>query len=558
MRIKHFLSSFLLLFAVQSQAQNIQMLSNLSQQLGTSEYRLMESVEMGGNLYFTTWSTKGTELWQTNGRACNLIYQWKQAKFQYEYAVNKLYAYKNQLLFTGIDSMHGKELWTSDGTSAGTHLLKDLNPGVKNGFNPSPRLTSDRPNKNYYPFVPYNGKICFTAVDGAGNAHLWTTDGTEQGTVMLLPISPDPTLGLASEFGVMNQKFFLTALYSSQNFGAYVTDGTTSGTIPLIDGSIFQDFILHSGKMYFNQSSKSGLWCSDGTVPGTVKLGANLASSSDWVSLNNRLYFFNGANNQQFYSTDGTVGGTVKINDTISKPGTFQPIFQTLEQRIHFPVVFNGSIYFCNANQLWKSDGTAAGTQFFKNFEYDFSIDMFAAPQSLIATGNKMYFKAWNGARIELFETDGTAAGTKTIALPAPNYFETYIMKGGLPSAEFPNEEMMMFGKRLIFTEVYDTTVGKALYMIDVAPLSVKSSNANRAELLISPNPATSTLNIRYPENQFEQATVVDVTGRIVYHQTINKKGNDVLNLPVLTSGQYFVRLSGNGQSISAPAIIAR
>src|SRR5206468_4709268 len=35
----------------------------------------------------------------------------------------------NTLYFTADDGVHGRELWASDGTAAGTHLVKDVSPG---------------------------------------------------------------------------------------------------------------------------------------------------------------------------------------------------------------------------------------------------------------------------------------------------------------------------------------------------------------------------------------------------------------------------------------------
>src|SRR4051794_16591672 len=69
-----------------------------------------------------------------------------------------------KLLFSGFSRETGTELWTSDGTAAGTHVLKDLTPGADGTFVGQSLVVGNR--------------MFFTADDRSGHAGLWTTDGT--------------------------------------------------------------------------------------------------------------------------------------------------------------------------------------------------------------------------------------------------------------------------------------------------------------------------------------------------------------------------------------------
>src|SRR5205807_2023500 len=73
------------------------------------------------------------------------------------------------LFFVANDGTTGNELWKTDGTPAGTGLVKDIQAGVIGSW---PRkLTS------------FRGKLFFAADDGSG-IELWRSDGTQAGTVM--------------------------------------------------------------------------------------------------------------------------------------------------------------------------------------------------------------------------------------------------------------------------------------------------------------------------------------------------------------------------------------
>src|SRR5207249_11998666 len=92
------------------------------------------------------------------------------------------------LYFVGYDAVHGKELWVSDGTVAGTHLLVDINPGPADSFH-AVIETLDA----------VGGFLCFAADDGSHGIEPWRTDGTSLGTTLLSDVSPGPAS--SSPFG---------------------------------------------------------------------------------------------------------------------------------------------------------------------------------------------------------------------------------------------------------------------------------------------------------------------------------------------------------------------
>ena len=92
---------------------------------------------------------------------------WSETSTRRE-AAGYLVVLDNVLYFEAYRSASGYELWKSDGTEAGTVLVKDIREGTN----------SARPNNIYVA----NGSLLFRANDGVNGYELWTSDGTEGGT----------------------------------------------------------------------------------------------------------------------------------------------------------------------------------------------------------------------------------------------------------------------------------------------------------------------------------------------------------------------------------------
>jgi ELWxxDGT repeat protein len=83
--------------------------------------------------------------------------------------------------FSALDH-NGAELWRTDGTCTGTHIVKEINP-VGDAIGP------------YESAAVVGNTLFFTADDGVHGQELWKSDGTAVGTVMVSDINPEPRKG---------------------------------------------------------------------------------------------------------------------------------------------------------------------------------------------------------------------------------------------------------------------------------------------------------------------------------------------------------------------------
>ncbi|HET9221025.1 MAG TPA: ELWxxDGT repeat protein, partial [Roseiflexaceae bacterium] len=156
---------------------------------------------VNGTLFFVADDGKhGHELWTSDGTAASTLMVkdiipagW--CSYPY-YPMSWLMAVGNALFFVANDSVHDRELWTSDGTAAGTMMVKDINP---NG-------SSDPDDLRAVGDILY-----FSADDGIYGREFWTSDGTEAGTALFLDMYTGATGSGPRYFTAVGTSVFFSA-----------------------------------------------------------------------------------------------------------------------------------------------------------------------------------------------------------------------------------------------------------------------------------------------------------------------------------------------------------
>ena len=328
----------------------------------------------------------------------------------------------------------GQGNWKTDGTVAGTQPGRlSLIPGAPDAVISDPTVV--------------NGLLYFFArgpSDGKATG-LWKSDGTVAGTTEVATFNGPADLANAD--GTL---YFLDYDYAYLTTELWRSDGTAAGTVPLTGfgekGPSPTDLTGVGDRLYF--SYVNSLWTSDGTPAGTIRVPVNAPPPGNMVDFNGRL-FYSGAGS--LWESDGTAAGTYQVFT--------QPFLNVGRLQ-----VYDGSLYFGAGGYtpyaLWKTDGTAAGTAQVTAIPNGTS-----QPSLLTVANGTLYFSAGDSVHgVELWRSDGTATGTMLVKDIDPGPADGVTVKPA--NTAYLSPEMIAFDGKVFF-DATDRTHGVELWESD-------------------------------------------------------------------------------------------
>lgn len=592
---------------------------------GVTGSRPGEFVLLGSSLYFTAETAlQGRELWRTNGTSAgttivkDIVPGAGSSNTEYNY---NLFSNGSYLLFAANTTAAGNELWKSDGTNSGTILLEDINTGHSGADSSNPDN-----------FTVLNNIVLFTATDATHGNELWKTDGTPAGTVLVKDINlgtasstqvelfPGYFANIFLGFHIFNNRAYFNANDGTSSGEIWITDGTSGNTTLIKDfpaSGFSRPLLINAvnfpGKFIFpygDGTSRSELWQSDGTPAGTVLLKSFspttpgsaplifIPYSVDFINQTLTYPLFNGTKfffaagtsteGTELWASDGTFAGTNMVKDIY--PGTGDGIDFAKGDGSY---LYTASTFFFGASdgthgsELWQTDGTSVNTKLVADINPNAGD---ANPQLTFFVANgKVMFGATDGTPSDATITDLYVVDGTFMALPitlldftvAPKENDalltwstqqetnskSFTIQRGYDGLHFDNigsvnaKGTTYNVSKYSFTDEGIMNSGKPVvyYRLNVVDIDGKSALTKIISLKINGNSQWSVRLLSNPVKDFVslllsnvsgklQLSIRDMSGKIIYTKSMENT-NGQITLPVpLQSGMYLLEVDNNNE----------
>lgn len=296
------------------------------------------------------------------------------------------------------------DLWTSDGTAAGTKEFFDPRPGGRAGV-------SD--------LHGFQGGLVFTADSGTSGRELWTSDGSVAGTRLVADLSAGAKA--THVVAVTSTAVFLSA--DDGQTGRELYRWTGSGTptrlqVNLTATTTGVDDLKAEWRSDWASSHPQEVGIVGDTLIFSADNTLRTATQDTWGD----WYVAVSGNGRELWRV-GATGSPSLVRDITTQDvwGGPDPTASTDFGRGHAgTAVLAGSLYFVitvdGAAQLWRTDGTTAGTVASaaalpvpwdsQTLDWDFDV---------AAAGGRLYYASWSEATgyDGIHSTAGTGAGSR-------------------------------------------------------------------------------------------------------------------------------------------------
>jgi ELWxxDGT repeat protein len=385
---------------------------------------------VGGELLFAAEeATSGRELWKWSAGAVSLVRDLQPGAGGSNPSSLYPIPATGIAVFSACTSSDGCELWRSNGTSAGTFLLADLNPSGSS----SPST-----------FLWHTGlsRLFFSATDGTHGQELWEWQAGV--ATRLTDLASGANDASPKGLGELASKLVFTARDANPGTRLFAYDGTTVSQLKSLSTSGVPNSPRHTvewnNRVYFYESG--GGWSTDGTPAGTVKWGTVLSEPAFAIGGGRLLHGRIVAGERELWSIDPS---DVSATETAFASLSSDPRDFTWRGDLAFFSADDGVA----GRELWTTRGSAADTE---------RLDLEpgpagSTPEELTPFAGAIWFVATTSATgRELWHSDGTPGGTVAYELAAG-------ADGSQPS------ELAVVGEQL-FTVANLGTLGRQLVRI--------------------------------------------------------------------------------------------
>lgn len=504
--------------------------------------------ELNGKIYFAADDNiNGRELFVFDGNTTSLVKDINPG-FQSSNPFD-FYLVNNKIIFKAYTVEKGYELWITDGTENGTKIIKDINP-TGDAF-----MNDGRAYVRIGEFSQFNNELYFFANNGTNGMEPWKTDGTEAGTIMLRDINSGANPSFRSALDIRpkfvpykNELYFFAVKTGTENTATntemWKTNGTTSGTTLVSavnsiakEGTFYtSNLFTFNNLLYLNAEGRStrkrNLIKTDGTTAGT-KIVTELKNNTVVYPLKDKIYYLfddrQGAG-EEIWALDKD-DNTVLVKDIVEGSQGINPTnFYTHNDYLYFAIrnkTFQTELWRLSDTTepvfLYSKDSEAGTSSIEDYFDY--------VPKEDKLFINTKHYGNSDFAYRTYFVENTTATLTpvlsiKSVDVPTENF------AGGLKNlSAFLNDQFYFTGSLNDVKEELLVADFSAVLNID------KFNTTDKEGFTIYPNPVNNLLNIK-STSIIKSAVIYNLLGK-----QILKTSDDSIDVSKLNSGIYILKI---------------